>query len=219
MKFLRNNILYTTITTLGLLPISCGTITPKNIAKFSAGAVTGGVIHENAHYITAETQGMNPGWNSKNPTEVEYRAYEDKNNNKKRIVDSAGIVAQTLATEIILNINEIPKNDSYTLGLLAFTIGDNIRYGLFPNLRGKSNSDVEQLDKVGIKKEYVQSALLAHSAFSLYRLYKLWKRKDSEKKGKKDMKKNIKKKNLENKLNFSLNCNRDKLGFKVKYNF
>lgn len=205
VKGVMKALLFYTAITLGLLTTSCATISKKDVAKFFGGGVTGLGIHEGSHYIAANTQGMKPKYRLDNPTEIKYDEYEDKKDSQKRLVSSAGLVGQIIATEVILNTEKIPKDDSYVLGILAFTIGNNLRYGLFPNLRGKEKrdieekSDIERLDKVGIKKEYAQTALIAHSAFSIYRL--------------------MKNKDFKSKFNFDLDCNKNKLEFKVGYKF
>lgn len=182
------------------LTTNCAT-SSKDLAKFSAGLATGLGIHEGSHYVVAKTQGMDPEYDFKHPTSISYKKYTSKKNNEKAIVSGAGLVSQTLATEVILNTEKIPKDNSYVLGILAFSIGDNLRYGLFPNLRGKELSDVNHLDKAGIKKEYVQGALIAHSIFSLYRL--------------------IKNKDFKNKFDFLFDYNENKksLEFKIQHRF
>jgi len=183
-KLLINLLLAGTIA----LTTSCGTI-PKN-------------VHEGSHYVAAKIQGRDPEYNLKNPTVVKEK-YENKkySDSQEAIAAGAGLVGQTLTTEIILNTEKIPKDDPYVLGILAFTIGDNLRYGLFPNLRGKEINDVGHLDEAGVKKEYVQGALIAHSVFSIYRI--------------------MKNKDFKSKFDFLLNYNKnkDRLEFKVGYNF
>jgi len=171
----------------------------KESSKFLAGAITGLGIHESSHYLTGKIYGMNPKFDIKNSTKVDYKNYEDKNDSQKAIVNGSGIIGQTLTTETILGTKKIPKDSSYILGVLAFTIVDNLRYGLFPKLRDES--DVRGLKENGINEGYVRGALLAHSALSMYRL--------------------LKNEEFNEKFNFLVdyNNNKDRLEFKVRHKF
>ncbi len=153
-----------------LIAANCST-NNTDALKFVAGGLTGLAIHEGAHYATAKMYGMDPGYSIAAPFEVSLNNYGDQSSNEKAIVAGSGLVAQTIATELILGLDSIPKDDPYVLGALTFAILDNIRYGLVPGVRGGEN-DVAHLDENGVNGKAVQVALLAHSASSIYRLLK-----------------------------------------------
>jgi hypothetical protein len=161
--------------TAGIISVSslltgCQIFSGRDIVEFGGGIATGVVIHEGAHYFAGRALGMDPRYTLSNPNEVRLLDYQDKTRRAKIIVNGAGLIAQTIATEFILNSDNIRKDDPYVLGVLTATIGDNIKYGLFPNLFGEDRSDIENLGKNGVDREGVRATLLAHSAYSIHRL-------------------------------------------------
>ncbi len=139
--------------------------------KFVAGGVTGLAIHEGSHYAAGKMTGMGPEYDVREPFQTTMNNYHDKKTGEKAFVSGAGLVSQTIATEVVLNSEGISKNDPYTLGLLTFNIGNSIKNAIFPDFWGDGNGDVDNLDENGIDKKFVQAALLAHSATAIYRLW------------------------------------------------
>ena len=142
-----------------------------NIAKkttgFIAGWASGFFFHEAGHEIVARLEGVDMGWSGVFNTRW---TVFTSNKNKLRHIALAGFGAQIVSTEIILGIDQIPKDNAYVLGWLAFNVFNSFYYPLVNQLRG-GYGDIETVRKTGIDTAYVEIGLIAHGLLTAYRVY------------------------------------------------
>lgn len=180
------------ILSISSFPISCAStagkteLTPSqarwSLAKkslgFGAGFVSGGLFHEVGHFTVAKLEGM------KNvrlhPTKVtyEYKPYDTYEYNeydriKRRNIAAAGFAADVLSSEILLASDKyFPKDNSFVLGWLFWTIFEPVSYTLRHELSSDGCGDLKNLEETGVNARVVEGALLAHGALTVYRLYR-----------------------------------------------
>ena len=122
-----------------------------DIVKGVGGAIVGLGIHEGSHLLAGKLCDEEVDYDFSNPTQITY-----KTNHGNPFIHGAGLMGQTLATEIILGNKKIPKDNPFVLGILAFTIADNLRYAIAPDLRGKDTGDINNLKETGVNTDIVR---------------------------------------------------------------
>jgi len=148
---------------LFFLPASV-TAEPSDYIKFSLGAITGLAIHESGHFIAGEITDTDLHWNS--PTRF---TFDTKSSRDAAIISSAGILSNMLTTEAILN-TKIPKQNWYTIGLLTFSVAQPLFY-VFTDQVFHDAPDIETMNDNGFKRDYINTAIVLHSLFSIYRVF------------------------------------------------
>ncbi len=140
----------------------------KKTAGFVAGLASGIFFHETGHEIVARLENTDMGWSG--VFNSQWRA-PSAHNTELRHIALAGFGAQIVSTEIILGMNQIPKDNAYVLGWLAFNVFNSLCYPLLNELRG-GYGDIETLRKAGIDTAYVEIGLIAHGLLTAYRIYR-----------------------------------------------
>ncbi len=158
------------ILTTPLIMANCSA-NDNSALKFAAGGVTGLAIHEGSHYVAGKMTGMDPEYDVREPFHVTMNRYHEKKTGEKAFVSGAGLLGQTVSTEIILNSDGIPKDKPYPLGILYFNILNGFKNAIFPEFWGDGKGDVGSLDKNRIDKNFVRVSLFGHSLYSAYRLW------------------------------------------------
>jgi hypothetical protein len=152
------------------------------LLKFSAGIVTAFAIHEGAHALVADLTDTELDWEVgtfNQPLGFHERA---TNNSRGYAVHSAGLVAQTINSEIILQSDSIDKNDAFVRGMMAWNIINPISYAAdywFIHRTNKKTCTRYQGDLQGVEHYSSKSAangfagaLVAISVFQGYRFLK-----------------------------------------------
>ncbi|MBU3901510.1 hypothetical protein KJ590_00315 [Patescibacteria group bacterium] len=137
----------------------------KKGAGFVAGFASGVLFHEAGHEIVARLENVNINWSGTRWT------VNAANNTKLRHIALAGFGAQIISTEILLGLDQIPKDNSYVLGWLAFNVIESFYYPLRNQLRDDGYGDIKTLRKAGIDTAYVEIGLIAHGLLTAYRIY------------------------------------------------
>ncbi len=136
----------------------------KKTAGFVAGLASGIFSHEAGHEIVSRLEDVDLDWSGAHWT------VHETDKNKVRHIALAGFGAQIISTEIILGVDQIPKDNAYVLGWLAFNVFNSFYYPLVNQLRG-GYGDIETLRKNGIDTAYVEIGLIAHGLLTAYRVY------------------------------------------------
>lgn len=147
-----------------------GEISIKESLKFGAGFASGILSHEVGHYIVAKIEGMdNIRFRS---TKVTYE-YDEYCKSKKRNVAFGGFGADILSSEILMSNDRLfPKDNSFVLGWLAWTMFEPISYTLRHELSSNGYGDLKDLEDTGVDARVVEAGLIAHGILTYYRLSK-----------------------------------------------
>ncbi len=103
-------------------------ITNSFVLKFSAGIISGFLIHEGGHALVAELTDTDMDWrwgNINQPFEFTEHASSDA---KGAAINSAGLLSQAIGAEVILQVDEIDKNDAFVCGMMTWNILNPIMY-------------------------------------------------------------------------------------------
>jgi len=157
-----------TILLIFLIKTTCasaaeGDITYISVLKFSAGIVTAFTMHEGAHALVAELTGTDLDWEIGNYNQPIAFTEHASSGAKGVAINSAGLVSQTIGSEIILQSDKIDKNDEFVRGMMAWNIMNPISYALdywFIHRSNKKNGNTYQGDIQGI--EYYTNEPTAH---------------------------------------------------------
>jgi hypothetical protein len=125
-----------------------------SVFKFAGGVISAFMIHEGAHFAAGHITGTDLDWKVgtfNQPIEFSEKAKDDSDG---VAVYSAGLVAQVVSSEIILNVDTINKNDAFIRGMMAWNIINPIMYALdywFIHNTNNKNGDSYQGDLNGIE--------------------------------------------------------------------
>jgi hypothetical protein len=157
-------------------------ITAGSVLKFSAGIVTAFAIHEGAHAFVAELTDTEMDWkmgNYNQPIGFTEHATSDA---KGFAVNSAGLLVQTIGSEIILQADSVDKNSAFVRGMMMWNILNPILYAAdywFIHVSNKQNGNGYQGDLQGIEHYTNEStadvfalSMAAIAAFQGYRFLK-----------------------------------------------
>ncbi len=125
-----------------------------SMLKYSAGAFCAFMIHEGAHLVAAEATGTSIDWELGNYNQPLAYTEEADNDTDGLILNSAGLVAQAVGAEIILQVDRIDKNDDFVRGMMYWNILNPIFYALdywFINITNDETVDGYQGDIQGIE--------------------------------------------------------------------
>jgi len=102
----------------------------SSLIKFSGGIISGFLIHEGAHLLVAGVTGTDMDWEVGDYNQpIGFTEHADSDA-KGLAVNSAGLVAQAIGAEVVLQVDGIDKNDSYVRGMMAWNIINPILYAL-----------------------------------------------------------------------------------------
>ncbi|MBW2606256.1 MAG: hypothetical protein JRD05_01335 [Deltaproteobacteria bacterium] len=103
-------------------------ITLKSTAKFFGGILAAHCIHEGAHALVAEACDTDLDWEIGTYNQpIGFTEHSDSDS-KGLALNSAGLLAQVLGSEIILQVDSIDKNDAFVRGMMAWNIINPILY-------------------------------------------------------------------------------------------
>ena len=103
-------------------------ITSGSLIKFSAGVISGFLIHEGAHLLVAEVTGTEMDWEIGDYNQpIGFTEHADSDA-KGVAINSAGLLTEAIGTEVVLHVDRIDKNDGLEhfeshplcLGLLVY---------------------------------------------------------------------------------------------------
>ena len=98
--------------------------------KFSAGIVSGFLIHEASHEVAARLTNTDMHWERGTLLQPMSFSHSADTNWKGFVINSAGFISQAAGAEIILQCDKIDKNDAYVRGMMAWNILNPIFYSL-----------------------------------------------------------------------------------------
>ena len=105
-------------------------ITYTATAKFLAGVASAALIHEGAHALVAGITGTHMSWELGNYNQPISFTESADSDSKGVAVYSSGLISQALASEVILDVDKIDKNDAFVRGMMAWNIINPILYAL-----------------------------------------------------------------------------------------
>ena len=117
----------------GLIPSYAGASEdglPLGVLKFSGGVVSAFLIHEGGHQLAGWLTNTDMHWTTGNynqPLDFTENANADW---KGFAINSAGLISQAVAGEIILQVDKIDKNDAFVRGMMTWNILIPILYSL-----------------------------------------------------------------------------------------
>jgi hypothetical protein len=137
----------------------------KFIALFMLGGVTSEVVHEAGHIIVARAENVKLDFIDDEGNLI----FSPSARSKHRNISIAGFGAQGLGQELIFATDTI---NAFTIGYTAFYAINNIAYIIVDSISEAGYKDFIMMRENGINTDFVKALLLAHTAFTIYRLYK-----------------------------------------------
>lgn len=131
-----------------------------------AGLGLGFSLHEGAHRLQAEIEGVDVS--NESLTSMEFNG----NNREERNIALAGFIPGIIGSEIVLGVDSIPKDNSIVIGYMLWNILHPISYIVRHEIIHEGGyGDFKTIEDSGWDSRYVEAGLLAHSLLSAYRLY------------------------------------------------
>ena len=107
-----------------------GELTPTAVAKFAAGIASSMLVHEGAHALVAAATNTHMSWKAGNYNQP-IGFTEDVDSDAEGVaLYSAGLLTQLGASEVILQVDKIDKNDAFVRGMMAWNVLNPILYSL-----------------------------------------------------------------------------------------
>jgi len=103
-------------------------ITLGSTAKFFGGILAAHCIHEGAHALVAEAYDTDLDWEIGTYNQPIGFTENTDSDSKGLAINSAGLLAQVLGSELILQVDSIDKNDPFVRGMMAWNIINPILY-------------------------------------------------------------------------------------------
>lgn len=127
-------ILATVIILVTLAPVSAradgSDLSAAAVAKFAAGIASSMLLHEGAHALVAAATNTHMSWKAGNYNQP-IGFTEDADSDAEGVaLYSAGLLTQLGASEVILQVDRIDKNDAFVRGMMAWNILNPILYSL-----------------------------------------------------------------------------------------
>ena len=124
------------------------------VLKFLGGIAAGYALHEGAHLLAAETNGIHTDWQKGSGSQL-IGFYEASESNEDGLaLNSAGMFSQIVSSEFILQSNVIDKNNDFVRGMMAWNVCNTILYSLdywFLGLTNKKLGNFYEGDIQGIE--------------------------------------------------------------------
>ena len=171
---------------LGFIPSQASAggdeITFGSALKFSAGIVSAMLIHEGSHELVAVLTNTPMAWKIGTLAQpLEFTENADANW-KGFLVNSAGLISQSVGAEIILDCKKIDKNDAFVRGMMTWNILNPLLYSLdywVIHSTNKINGDHYQGDIAGIEhytnKATADGFAISISAIAIFQGYRFLK--------------------------------------------
>jgi len=157
-------------------------ITLGSTAKFFGGILAAHCIHEGAHALVAEACDTDLDWEIGTYNQPIGFTENADSDSKGFAINSAGLLAQVLGSELILQVDSIDKNDAFVRGMMAWNIINPILYAAdywFIRKTNQKTSNGYQGDIQGIEYYSNESkantfgiCMVAAAAFQGYRFIK-----------------------------------------------
>lgn len=101
-----------------------------SVAKFAAGIASSMLLHEGAHAVVAVATNTHMSWEAGNYNQP-IGFTEDVDSDAEGVaLYSAGLLTQLGASEVILQVDKINKNDAFVRGMMAWNVLNPILYSL-----------------------------------------------------------------------------------------
>ena len=158
-------------------------ITLGSTAKFFGGVLAAHCIHEGAHVLVAEACDTDLDWETGTYNQpIGFTEHADSDS-KGIAINSAGLLAQVLGSETILQIDSIDKNDAFVRGMMAWNIINPILYAADywfiqktnqKNSKGGYQGDIQGIEYYSneSKANTFSICMVAAAAFQGYRFIK-----------------------------------------------
>jgi hypothetical protein len=160
-------------------------ITARSVAKFAAGVVSSALVHEGAHALVAAATNTDLTWKSGNYNQPLAFTENATSDAKGIALYSAGLLAQLISSEIILDVDSIDKNDAYVRGMMTWNILNPIFYALdywVFRISNKQSSYSYQGDLEGIEhysnERTAQAFAIGITAIAAFQGYRFLKTQD-----------------------------------------
>ena len=103
-------------------------ITLKSTAKFFGGILAAHCLHEGAHALVAEAYDVKLDWETGTYNQPLAFTEHADSDSEGLAINSSGLLAQVLGSELLLRVDRIDKNDSFIRGMMAWNILNPILY-------------------------------------------------------------------------------------------
>ena len=150
--------------------------------KFSAGIVSGFLIHEGSHALVAGLTNTDLHWETGTYNQPIAFTESADTDAKGFAINSAGLISQAVGGEIILQVDKIDKNDAFVRGMMTWNILNPILYSLdywIFHSTNKINGNGYQGDLAGIEhysnKATADGFALSISAIAVFQGYRFIK--------------------------------------------
>jgi hypothetical protein len=160
-------------------------ITARSVAKFTAGILASAAMHETAHALVAAATDTNLTWKVGNYNQPIAFTENAASNSKGVAVYSAGLIAQLICSEIILDVDSINKNDAFVRGMMTWNILNPILYSLdywVFRISNQQNGNTYQGDLAGIEhyssEGTAQAFAMGITAIAAFQGYRFLKTQD-----------------------------------------
>jgi hypothetical protein len=160
-------------------------ITARSAVKFAVGVLSSAAVHETAHALVAAATGTSLTWKVGNYNQP--LAFEESANSgaKGVAIYSAGLIAQLICSEIILDVDSIDKNDAFVRGMMTWNILNPILYSLdywVFRVSNQQNGSSYQGDIQGIEhysdEKSAQAFAIGITAIAAFQGYRFLKTQD-----------------------------------------
>lgn len=148
-----------------------------NLGLFLLGVASSMALHEITHFLVTSAMGLRFNWPAggfDGPLLPLWQLDPNATNGQRAAVASAGFIAHAVATEVILWVPQIPKDNLFVLGFLLTSIINNLLYPITDAVnnavRGNGYGDIQILREVGAQTGQVHIPLILHSLLALARL-------------------------------------------------
>jgi len=166
-------------------PAKADELSASAVAKFTAGVLSSVMIHEGAHALVAAVTNTPMSWEAGNYNQPIAFTENATSNAKGVAVYSAGMAAQLISSEIILQSDSIDKSDAYVRGMMTWNILNPILYALdywVFRVTNKNNGTSYQGDFQGIEhyssEATAQAFAIGFSAIAAFQGYRFLKTQD-----------------------------------------
>ena len=153
-----------------------------SVLKFSAGIVSGFLIHEGSHALVAKLTNTDLHWETGTLNQPITFTENANTDSKGLAISSAGLISQAAGAEIILRVDKIDKNDAFVQGMMTWDILNPILYSLdywIFHSTNKINGNSYQGDLAGIEhysnKATADGFALSISAIAVFQGYRFLK--------------------------------------------
>jgi hypothetical protein len=162
-----------------------GGLSATAVAKFAAGIASSMLLHEGAHALVAAATNTHMSWKAGNYNQP-IAFTEDASSDAKGVaIYSSGLLAQLTASEVILQVDRIDKNDAFIRGMMTWNILNPILYSLdywVFRVANKSNGTSYQGDIEGIEhyssEATAQGFAIGITAIAAFQGYRVLKTQD-----------------------------------------